>query len=134
MRVIADDDGEDQYLLQTQKDIQYEAKDRSGMLSKLEPANLQHIADKIHGKLDLDEEEYEKEKEKEEESEKEEEDGEGEEEEQSQEETKKNHSSKQKLNLRGKDHGPVTFRVQSRRTQRHVRLLSSSYCRVHDDY
>ncbi len=50
MRVMQDDQGEDKYILQTHRDFQYEAKDRSGMLNKYEPANLKKILDKIHGR------------------------------------------------------------------------------------
>lgn len=36
-------------VLQTGRDVSYEAKDRSGMLDHFEPANLEHIANKILG-------------------------------------------------------------------------------------
>ena len=42
-----DDEGKEQSALQTHRDNQYEAKDRSGKLDFSEPANLKHIHDKI---------------------------------------------------------------------------------------
>lgn len=42
-------DGTQYRFLQTQPDIQYEAKDRSGALAALEPPHLAHIFNKING-------------------------------------------------------------------------------------
>jgi len=47
LRVMQRDDGTLVRLLQTQRDAQYEAGDRSGALDMYEPANLKHIYDKI---------------------------------------------------------------------------------------
>lgn len=46
-RVDKDEEGKDVYRLQTQRDIQYEAKDRSGELSAFEPPSLKKILEKI---------------------------------------------------------------------------------------
>jgi hypothetical protein len=40
-------DGTEYRFLQTQPDLQYEAKDRSGVLDAIEPPNLSHIFNKI---------------------------------------------------------------------------------------
>jgi len=40
-------DGESYRFLQTQPDLQYEAKDRSGMLDPVEQPNLTHIFNKV---------------------------------------------------------------------------------------
>lgn len=52
LRVLQDEEGEDYRALQTQRDLMFEAKDRSGALDKFEKPNLKHIFDKIHGKGD----------------------------------------------------------------------------------
>lgn len=50
LRVLQDEeDGSDYRVLQTQRDIQFEAKDRSGMLDKFEAPSLKRIAEKIRG-------------------------------------------------------------------------------------
>lgn len=46
-----DGDGKIQSAFQTQRDNQYEAKDRSGALDMIEPPNLSHIYNKIINKL-----------------------------------------------------------------------------------
>lgn len=50
LRVNTDDDGNVARWLQTGRDAQYEAKDRSGALDMFEPCDLSAIAKKIHGK------------------------------------------------------------------------------------
>lgn len=50
MRVVPDETGQLVRVLQTGRDLSYEAKDRSGALAMYEPANLKHIADKILGR------------------------------------------------------------------------------------
>lgn len=47
MRLVSTADGQLVRALQTNRDLQHEAKDRSGCLDMLEPANLAHIAAKI---------------------------------------------------------------------------------------
>lgn len=47
-----DDEGNVQRALQTQKDAQYDAKDRSGKLDMVEPPDLAHILNKIINKGD----------------------------------------------------------------------------------
>lgn len=49
LRVLKDDDGDDYRVLQTSRDIQFEAKDRSGKLDKFEAPSLKRISDKIRG-------------------------------------------------------------------------------------
>lgn len=49
LRVEKDDEGKTYRVLQTNRDAQYEAKDRSGMLEMFERPSLKHIAQKIHG-------------------------------------------------------------------------------------
>lgn len=49
LRVETDPDGNLTRWLQTNRDVQYEAKDRSGRLSMFEPADLMTIANKING-------------------------------------------------------------------------------------
>ena len=49
LRVEADKEGNLTRWLQTNRDIQYEAKDRSGRLNMFEPADLMIIANKING-------------------------------------------------------------------------------------
>jgi|TARA_R110002020_G_scaffold340097_2_gene555098 phage nucleotide-binding protein len=51
LRIVEDDDGNAERVLQTAKDWQYEAKDRSGALNTLEPANVASIFAKIRGKI-----------------------------------------------------------------------------------
>jgi hypothetical protein len=51
LRVLQDEDGGDYRVLQTSRDIQFEAKDRSGKLDKFEAPSLKRIADKIRGKF-----------------------------------------------------------------------------------
>lgn len=47
LQVWKDEEGNTQRALQTERDNQYEAKDRSGSLDAAEPADLQHIFEKI---------------------------------------------------------------------------------------
>lgn len=47
LRVMKDDEGADHRVIQTQRDISYEAKDRSGSLEMHEKAKLSHIFEKI---------------------------------------------------------------------------------------
>jgi phage nucleotide-binding protein len=47
LRVVKNDEGEEVRVLQTNRDITYEAKDRSGLLNQFEPANLAHVFSKI---------------------------------------------------------------------------------------
>ena len=49
LKVIANEDGVLGRYIQTQPDMQYYAKDRSGLLDYYEPANLTHIFNKING-------------------------------------------------------------------------------------
>lgn len=49
LRVEKDEDGEDYRVIQTSRDILYEAKDRSGKLNMYEKPDLQHIFNKTHG-------------------------------------------------------------------------------------
>jgi hypothetical protein len=49
MGINKDQQGKDYRFIQTQPDLQYEAKDRSGALAALEPPNLAHIFSKIKG-------------------------------------------------------------------------------------
>lgn len=49
LRVEKDDDGEDYRVLQTNRDIRYEAKDRSGKLEMWEDPSLHNLMKKIHG-------------------------------------------------------------------------------------
>jgi len=49
LRVEKDNEGGIQRWLQTQRDVQYEAKDRSGKLDVFEPANLGSVITKILG-------------------------------------------------------------------------------------
>lgn len=51
LRVEKDEDGENYRVLQTSRDAQYEAKDRSGALDMFEEPNLKKIAQKILGKV-----------------------------------------------------------------------------------
>lgn len=48
LRVEKDDEGEDYHIIQTKRDIRYEAKDRSGKLDLFEKPNLKKIVSKIH--------------------------------------------------------------------------------------
>jgi len=48
LRVIEDEEKNEQRVLQTFRDVAYEAKDRSGLLDQYEKANLKHIHDKIY--------------------------------------------------------------------------------------
>ena len=48
LRVEKDPEGTPQRFLQTGRDVQYEAKDRSGSLALFEPCNLSAITQKIH--------------------------------------------------------------------------------------
>lgn len=50
LRVLKDDDGVEYRALQTQKDLLYDAKDRSGMLLKFEKPDLNYIYHKIHNR------------------------------------------------------------------------------------
>jgi len=49
LRVERDEEGKAYRVLQTNRDAQYEAKDRSGKLDLFEKPNLKHIKAKIHG-------------------------------------------------------------------------------------
>lgn len=49
LRIMVVADGSEQRVLQTGRDLQYEAKDRSGQLAMYEPADLGHIRRKILG-------------------------------------------------------------------------------------
>lgn len=49
LRVEKDDDGEDYRVVQTNRDRNYEAKDRSGLLDMFEEPSIKKIAAKIHG-------------------------------------------------------------------------------------
>jgi hypothetical protein len=51
LRVEKDGEGNPTRWLQTSRDFQYEAKDRSGKLDMFEPANLAHLAAKIRGTI-----------------------------------------------------------------------------------
>lgn len=51
LRVMTDEEGVEYRALQTDRDVTYEAKDRSGMLGKYEKPSLEYIYDKIHGRL-----------------------------------------------------------------------------------
>ena len=51
LRVEKDQEGSVSRWFQTGRDLQYEAKDRSGALDLFEPVNLEHIAKKIHGDI-----------------------------------------------------------------------------------
>jgi phage nucleotide-binding protein len=51
LRVDKNDEGETTRWLQTEKDWQYEAKDRSGALDQFEVADLSHIFSKVRGGL-----------------------------------------------------------------------------------
>lgn len=51
LRIIANEEGVMGHYIQTQPDMQYYAKDRSGRLDYFEPANLTHIFNKINGDL-----------------------------------------------------------------------------------
>ena len=51
LRVEADNEGELHRVLQTSRDVQYEAKDRSGRLDQFEEPDLTEIAKKINGEL-----------------------------------------------------------------------------------
>jgi hypothetical protein len=50
LRVEKDENGNDYRVIQTNRDIMFEAKDRSGKLDMFEPASLKKIYEKIHGK------------------------------------------------------------------------------------
>lgn len=50
IQVWKDEEGKTQRMLQTERDNQYEAKDRSGSLDVAEPCDLQHIFNKIMNK------------------------------------------------------------------------------------
>lgn len=50
LRVEKDEEGDDYRVLQTGRDVMFEAKDRSGMLKTFEPPKLYAIHEKIHGK------------------------------------------------------------------------------------
>ena len=52
LRVETDPEGNQTRWLQTQRDVQYEAKDRSGKLEMFEPPDLNHIENKINGTLE----------------------------------------------------------------------------------
>jgi len=49
LRVEKDEEGEDYRVIQTSRDIMFEAKDRSGKLNMFEKPSLKHILKKIHG-------------------------------------------------------------------------------------
>lgn len=64
LRVLQDEDGGDYRVLQTSRDVQFEAKDRSGRLDKHEAPSLKRISDKIRGNhVEVEEEVKEKVKE-----------------------------------------------------------------------
>ncbi|MCP4256853.1 MAG: ATP-binding protein [Planctomycetes bacterium] len=52
MRIFTDEDGENVRSLQTERDSQYEAKDRSGALDQYEDPSIKKIYEKIHKKPD----------------------------------------------------------------------------------
>ena len=52
LRVETDQEGNQTRWLQTNRDVQYEAKDRSGRLDMFEPTDLNHIENKINGTLE----------------------------------------------------------------------------------
>ena len=54
LRVEKDEEGSDYRILQTNRDAQYEAKDRSGKLDMFEPPNIKDIVDKIGMDVDYD--------------------------------------------------------------------------------
>jgi hypothetical protein len=51
LRVEKDENGDDYRVLQTNRDIMYEAKDRSGKLNMFERPSLKRILQKIHGEV-----------------------------------------------------------------------------------
>ena len=61
LRVEKDEEGSDYRILQTNRDAQYEAKDRSGKLDMFEPPNIKDIVGKIGMDVDYDDWEDEKE-------------------------------------------------------------------------
>ena len=51
IRIVRDEEGKETRWIQTQPDIQYDAKDRSGALDQFEPMNLTEIINKIRSNV-----------------------------------------------------------------------------------